>query len=326
MSKYLKGRAAGAMEFKLTPTFKQDVEDRTVTGLCAVMGNVDLGKDRIAPGAFTKTILENRKNFRHLWQHDADSPPIATILDIKEIGKSALPSDLTAEYPDASGALQVTRKYLDTPRADEVLSGIKDSAINGMSFAYDPVRTQRTKAADGTMIRDLLELKFYESSDVNWGMNPAARAQKSYLLYSLLNALDTGEDLTTLLTMGNQMAAADLATCQQAIALLLSMMQQAVQADAQEDDLFFMARKPQVAAKFATATNAVAALLTAQQDKAGRISTANTDKLKNAIEALQGLLNAAEPPASTGMALTDRSSELKTRLSLAKATLEIYGG
>ncbi len=45
----------------------------TFTGLGAAYNNVDLGGDKIVPGAFTRTLAAG-KQFPLLWQHDPSSP------------------------------------------------------------------------------------------------------------------------------------------------------------------------------------------------------------------------------------------------------------
>jgi phage head maturation protease len=93
------------IEYKSSPAVTQQIDDesRTVTGIAAVTGNVDLGRDRIVRGAFSKTLQERKTRIPYLWQHDMDSPPTATVLELKEIGRADLPADLIREYPDATG-------------------------------------------------------------------------------------------------------------------------------------------------------------------------------------------------------------------------------
>lgn len=155
---------------------EQVVADRVVTGFPAVMGNVDDGGDVLLPGAFAKTLAERGERLRYLWMHDGSQAPIASILEIKEVGREELPGELLARFPEATGALRVTREYLETPRGDEVLTGIRKGAIKEMSFAYDAigVGTPEEALRWGKGCRRLLkEVRLWECSDVNWGMNPA---------------------------------------------------------------------------------------------------------------------------------------------------------
>lgn len=167
-----------SIEYKTLAMPIVGIEDRIVTGFAAVLGNVDDGGDITHPGAFTKTIQESGRRVRHLWQHDTTLPPTAKILDLREVGRDELPADLRAAYPDAKGALLNKREYLDTPRGNEILQGIRAGAIAEQSFGYEAVKKDFTRHGEKS-IRNLRELRLFETSDVQWGMNPATRAAKS---------------------------------------------------------------------------------------------------------------------------------------------------
>lgn len=171
------------METKTYAHEVKSIEDRTVTGIAAVFGNVDLGSDRIHLGAFRKTIKENLQRVRHLWMHDPYNPPTAAIKHIKEIKADELPASLLAQFPDATGGLEVARDYLPTQRGEEILQGIRAGAINEMSFGFDVVKYDVEEIAfdDGSKrrVRNLRELRLYDTSDVTWGMNPATMASKA---------------------------------------------------------------------------------------------------------------------------------------------------
>jgi HK97 family phage prohead protease len=178
------------MEEKSFTCYTKEVDGRTVTGLAAVFGNVDSQGDRIHRGAFKKTIRENARHFRHLWQHDYRQPPIAKIESIEEVTKTGLPSEVLSEFPDATGGLQVKRTYLETPRGSEVLQGILSGALNEMSFMFDVVKSDFDEESEKTLIRNLRELRLWDTSDVNWGANPATVASKAAVPYR-----DTGMDV-----------------------------------------------------------------------------------------------------------------------------------
>jgi len=164
------------VEYKALPILSKEVgEDRVVKSIFSVFGNVDDGGDRIWPGAFGKTLQERKSRVKVLWQHDSYAPPIGVPVSISEIGRSELPDDLKEMYPDASGALMAAVQYLDTPRGDEVLSGIRAGAITENSIGYDPVKFDFEDSAEvkwGT-IRNLREVRLFDISPVNWGMNSA---------------------------------------------------------------------------------------------------------------------------------------------------------
>lgn len=166
------------MEYKYLPQFTKSIDERTVTGIFAVHGNIDDGNDRSHPGSFANTAVNGRNRARFLWQHRTDEPPIAVIKSIREVGRSELPASVLSYAPEASGGVEVVREYLDTPRGNEVLTGIKAGAIEEMSYAYDVVRYDIQEDDQRGYIRNIFEVKLYDVSDVLWGMNPATSASK----------------------------------------------------------------------------------------------------------------------------------------------------
>lgn len=184
------------MEYKsfFSKVVSMDGDERTVTGITAVMGVIDYGDDRIFKGAFNKTIHERAGQIKHLWQHDAANPPTAAIVELHEIGRTDLPADMKEKFPDAKGGLVIKRRYLDTPRGNEILAGLKSKppAITEMSFGYDPVKFDYEEIDDENMskrlVRNLREVRLWDTSDVNWGMNPATIASVKSIQFK-----DTGK-------------------------------------------------------------------------------------------------------------------------------------
>jgi len=183
------------METKAFPSFtlKIDGDSREVTGIAAVIGVIDAGNDLIHKGAFKRTIKQRAERVKHLWQHDNRQPPIAAIKELREVGADELPEGMKKKYPDAKGGLLVTRTYLETDRGNEVIAGLKSDppAITEMSFGYDPVKYdfETVETSEGeVLLRNLYELRLWDTSDVNWGMNEATVASvKSAIPYK-----DTG--------------------------------------------------------------------------------------------------------------------------------------
>jgi HK97 family phage prohead protease len=158
--------------------------ERTVTGFPSVFGNVDDGGDLVEPGAYQKTISERGDRMRWLWQHDKGQPPIARVLELAEVGRDALPAALLARFPEATGALRVKREYLDTPRGNEVLTGIRAGALAELSIGYDAIKSEfpTGREVGGRPVRrSLKEIRLWEMSDVNWGMNAATTNVKALL-------------------------------------------------------------------------------------------------------------------------------------------------
>lgn len=179
------------MEHKAFDFAVKEISGRSVTGVSSVFGNLDGGRDIIHRGAFRKTLKENLRRVRHLWQHDFSQPPIAAIKEVKEIGREDLPKDILKLFPESTGGLEVTREYLETDRGNEVLAGLRSGAISEMSIGYDPIKFDFEEKVVGTgksiVIRNLRELRLWDTSDVNWGMNPATSAIKNYIPFQ-----DTG--------------------------------------------------------------------------------------------------------------------------------------
>jgi HK97 family phage prohead protease len=168
------------VDYKSVPQFTKSIDDRTVTGIFAVHGNVDEGNDRSWPGSFGDVQVNGRNRAKFLWQHDSFAPPIATIKSIREVNSTELPPSVRSFAPDATGGVEVVREYLDTPRGNEVLSGIKSGAIDEMSYAYDVTKYDIEKVGD-QQVRNIRAVKLFDISDVNWGMNSATVGSKSFL-------------------------------------------------------------------------------------------------------------------------------------------------
>lgn len=171
------------MEYKALETYSKLMDDdRTVIGYASIFGNVDSYGDRVMPGAFKKTIKERTARVKHLWMHDPFSPPTAAIKSLREVGRDELPDVVLKAYPDATGGLEVTREYLNTPRGNEILEGIKAGAIAEMSFGFDVMKWDNEDVKDGPgTVRNLKELRLWDTSDVTWGANAATVAAKTQL-------------------------------------------------------------------------------------------------------------------------------------------------
>jgi uncharacterized protein len=121
------------------------------TGMAATYGNVDLGGDRIIPGAFSKTLSAGRK-FPVLWQHDPSNP----------IG--------TCEITDSRDGLQLAGALeLSDPTAKKAHTFMKAQVVRGLSIGYDTVQS----TYDGD-VRNLTEVKLWEVSVVTFPMNESA--------------------------------------------------------------------------------------------------------------------------------------------------------
>lgn len=159
------------------PHFIKAIDDRTVTTLFSVAGNVDSYQDRMWPGAFAKTFTERGSKVLHLWQHDFMQPPIAVIKTLREVGRDDLPAEVLARYPEAMGGAEAVSEFVDTPRGNEVLALLKAGSPLEASFGYDALDYSFTEQ-DNMMIRELRGVRLWEVSTVLWGANDATTASK----------------------------------------------------------------------------------------------------------------------------------------------------
>jgi HK97 family phage prohead protease len=125
--------------------------DGSFVGMGAVFNNVDLGKDRILPGAFDRT-LQAGKQWPLLWQHDPENP-IGTFT-----------AAATQQGLQISGQL-----LLSDATGAKAYNLLKNNVIRGLSIGYDTV-----KSAFVDDVRELQELKLWECSIVTFPMNESA--------------------------------------------------------------------------------------------------------------------------------------------------------
>jgi HK97 family phage prohead protease len=133
-------------------------ETGVFAGYGAVFGNVDLGRDVIAPGAFSESLTKwaaKGKLPRMFWQHNSRQP----------IGK------WTEMKEDGYGLFCRGRLTKGVQCADEAYLLMLDEALDGLSIGYQTVDDQY----DATLnVRKLLKLDLMEVSPVSIGMNPEA--------------------------------------------------------------------------------------------------------------------------------------------------------
>ncbi len=140
----------GQHKFTMPASFK-DTGKGTFTGYGNVTGIVDLGGDRVLPGAFKKD-LEARGPIRPLlWSHDPQQP----------LGTVSLAED--------SRGLRVMKGQLvlEVQRAAEIYALLKQpGAIGGMSIGYE-IKTDQMVGG----VREIMELSTWEVSLTCFPMN-----------------------------------------------------------------------------------------------------------------------------------------------------------
>lgn len=170
------------MDYKTLPFFVKELDKktRTVTGIFAVHGNVDSGFDMSVNGSFAKRLNDGRSRVRFLWNHNSMNPPIASIKEVREVGRDELPAKVLEWAPESTGGMLVKREYYeDIPLSEWVFKSIEKGDITEMSYAYDVHEyTIKDRGEGQRPIRILNEVELYDISDVNWGMNPATAGVK----------------------------------------------------------------------------------------------------------------------------------------------------
>lgn len=220
--------------------------ERTRAGIFAVMGNRDNTGDIVQPGAFAKTMKENRHNIVHLWDHGKTEMtiPTAAIDDLYEIGKSDLPDNVLEFAPEATGAAVVVRTYVKSPIGDHFLAAVDSGAIKQMSFAYAIPKDKSVvmdMQIDGKSVptRIIREVKQYDTSDVRWGANSATIAQFKSLLelpvVDIKSHLDALETFIESVKAGARNSAADMKSLQQIHDLIKSLHPSACEMKSNDD-------------------------------------------------------------------------------------------
>lgn len=181
---------AAAADYEHLPNFERkhfpafvksfDEEKGIVEHLVAISGNVDEGGDRIVFGAFTKSIAERGQRVKVLDQHSTDSVTriVGKPLQLREVSRAELPSEVLDFAPDATGGLLATTQYaIDTTRGRDVFNLVKGGFAPESSIGYDATEksNDRERGPDGKerIVRNLKQVRLWEYSNVIFGMNPA---------------------------------------------------------------------------------------------------------------------------------------------------------
>jgi len=169
-------------ERKELPTFikSYDEDEGLVVHFIAILGNTDSIGDRIVPNAFKKTILERKDRIKVLDQHNMDSVTriVGKPIELREVGRDELTTDVLKYAPDATGGLLATTQYaIKTSRGADVFNLIKGGFAPESSIGYDPIQVEhiKEKGEDGEEqdIRLLKQIRLWEYSNVIFGCNNA---------------------------------------------------------------------------------------------------------------------------------------------------------
>jgi HK97 family phage prohead protease len=152
--------ATGKMNgFKFCDKEIKDIDDKGVVSFYfSAFDNVDSDNDITKRGAFSKTMVENRKRIKHVKNHDISLVPGV----IKELGE------------DAVGAWARSQLILGTQTGHDTYEEYKAGAITEHSFRFDYMKYEDIADPNDkySRIRTVSEYKLWEvSSLTGWGAN-----------------------------------------------------------------------------------------------------------------------------------------------------------
>jgi len=136
----------------------KDIDTRLgiVTGYFSVFGNKDSDEDIIMPGAFTKTLQENYRRIKHLYQHDTWRPLSAT-----KNNNLVLTQD--------NYGLHFVSTISKTSWGKDAIQLYVDGVIDEQSIGFETV-----KSNDKGDYREITEVKLWEGSAVTFAANDLA--------------------------------------------------------------------------------------------------------------------------------------------------------
>lgn len=136
-----------------------------IKGYGAVFGNVDLGRDVIAKGAFTKTLKDKGNKVYFLADHKYDTDNLLGVATVEE---------------DAVGLIGSYEINLETQKGRELYSKVKQLQENnlsmGMSIGFDIMNDEIDSKSN---VRILKEIRLHEISLTMFPMNPLARVTEA---------------------------------------------------------------------------------------------------------------------------------------------------
>ena len=132
-------------------------EDGRFTGYASLFGRTDLGRDRVAPGAFGEALRRRgAAGIRMLFQHDP-TRPIGVWEAVEEDGRG----------------LRVTgRLAVASSAGSEIMALMRAGAVDGLSIGFRTVRAERDRRSN---VRTITQADLWEISVVTFPMLPDAR-------------------------------------------------------------------------------------------------------------------------------------------------------
>lgn len=166
------------IQYKSFPFEIKAEEEGVFEGYASIFGNIDSYRDIVVKGAFNRTINNNKKRIKILWQHDMREP----------IGK---PVEM---HEDEKGLYMKAKLCMGTPAGQKCFELMKEGIINELSIGYDSVIEEYDKM---NRVRYLKEVKLYEVSAVTFAANDMAKVAGVKTLDMLLDEVKTGRILSS---------------------------------------------------------------------------------------------------------------------------------
>ena len=135
---------------------------------------------RILPGAFTKTLQENKARIKVLYQHNPDwAIGVPTRMD------------------ENSDGLLVDAKISKTTMGNDVMILLRDKVITELSIGFDPIKYEMVdEGLTIGQVRHIKEMRLWEFSPVTFAANSDAKISSvNSLLMSLRGGGSAGFDL-----------------------------------------------------------------------------------------------------------------------------------
>ena len=163
------------MEQKRIPLELKTLNDREFAGYGSIFGNVDLGGDIVAPGAFTKSLRRQQRDGTlplMFWAHDPAMVP-----------------GMWTEMSEDGRGLYVKGVLADTQLGNEVRTLLGMKAVRGLSIGFAIAPNGVDYDED---VRVIKHAELYEVSVVSLPMNPRAT-----VLHAKTRLSATGEYVPT---------------------------------------------------------------------------------------------------------------------------------
>lgn len=159
-------------------------KEGVVEAIVNTFGIIDkaIPPDIVHPGAFTKTIQERLGRIRILNNHRLDSAKdaIGKPIEIREVGRDELPTELLMKNPSATGGLYAKMSFmLNDPDSLAVYNRLAAGVLNEFSIGFQVIKADWSKELNPETgkeitVRNCREIALWEISPVIFGASETA--------------------------------------------------------------------------------------------------------------------------------------------------------